>query len=310
MRFSGLRFWVIYDKKHAGGGTFPRTVRDALTRESHTVYLADTEELDKGAESTYEHPDVILLIDALGYYLEHRFDMPSRAWVCAACFSFADLYSMYQGGFRVDEVGVDTILTNCASFVEKAPAGIHTRFQYRPAYIDTDEVPGPGTKPVVGTLLPNIADRDFSLLDWIARNKPAELDFKVYTHRYSKERLPGSLSDYGFTYNSETLADITHFVSAPRITDYRGGVVPPELLQAWSAGAKPIAMFHQVLQPSKVPVFTSLSALRERLSRISRGEDHGQDPRPERELCPPMSDFIGEVLAARERWEREHVETS
>jgi len=252
-------------------------------------------------------PDMLLLVDAIESYMSWRFAVPGRPWICAASFSYADLYTLYRGGVRLNETGINYVLTNCASYVERSTATMPAKLCYRPM---TEKGGRHAGLPTVGAVLPNVKDRDFSLLLWVREKliqRGMQSRFKVFLHADAEGRLPGKLQFETYTDERRPYGDIDVYVPVPRITDYRSGVIPAEFIQAWHAGCRPLAVFHPNLEPLGIPLYGSLLEIEQDLDKLAEGEDLTPYGPPSEEFCPSMETFVTEVMQGRERWERDRV---
>lgn len=256
-------------------------------------------------------PDILLVLNALEYYMANRLSIPGRPWICAASFCYADLYTLYRGNVRLSDTGINAILTNCAPYVEQASSIVPTKLCYSPVLpMIFDELKA---KPqTIGTFLPNVQDRDFSFLCWIyekLKQREMEDRFVIFKHFYPGDaddrmhQLPGNLN-YTETFDLELPAI---YIPAPRITDYRAGVLPVELIQAWYSGCRPLVPFHPNIAPLKLRLYGSLTEIEHELDKFAAGEDLDPIGTPDKQFCPSVSDFVKEVMQARERWHRDRV---
>jgi len=232
--------------------------------------------------------DKILLFDCIGDYLENRLFVKGRPWVCAISTVFADLYSTYRTGLSVDEMNIHLIFSNCKTFVDNSK-GL-AKFAYPLWYAKREFFPSKELDAVDRALfscnVPNIEDRDWSLV--------------AYIQKYLEKRgLPpvligrSSVSDFDSITtgkNPLNLFESPSFVPgyfeiiAPRITDYRAGVIPHEILAHLGFRRRVIAIRHQVLEPifDYIHPFASLTALDAALGAWTKGDTKST---PE---CPPL----------------------
>lgn len=272
--------------------------------------------------------DVIVLLDALKAYFRHRLEFKGRPWVC--------LYSMCgstMAQFRMrkaDESGIRAIISNCANAVQQLNNVVPSLF-FWPA------VPTSGVRSAdapVGCVLPNVEDRDFCLMDAAA---------KVYGEEFNQQRakrklslfLPAIISsaltdtaglssnlmtfcemhNFSSVYDESAAWDLRYYIPAPRLTDYRLGVVPPDILRACAYGIKPLLIYHKVLEPLQpyVTMYTSWDAYTAALRELfTTGEvAAAKVPRLPDNLIPLVGELASAIATAYHRdnfdkvWKRE-----
>jgi len=303
-----MKVWVVFSSRQMGNDSLPTDLVRAfwLYTEASQVALLEAEQFPETKPEG--EPDVLLLVGAIGPYLGWRFHVPGRPWICAASFCFADLWNLYTGSVRGEEVGIHCIMTNCAWYVERTLEALPTVFCHKPVSVSERPV----KRPLVGTVLTNVEDRDFSLVAWVyerMKEKGAGDDFVIMRPARKTMCLPKQLADTHrpvYATDSDAYARLKYFVPAPRLTDYRGGICP-ELIKAWAAGCIPLTIVHQVIQPLGLVPYTSLNGLEADLDRIISGEELEAPPGPRDELRPSPEQFARDVLGAREKWKRDHV---
>lgn len=214
--------------------------------------------------------DITIAYNALEWYAAHRLILPSRSWNCVLSFCFADLTTLLRLNAVVPESGVQLVITNCSEFVRQISAIVPSQFSFKPlvSCLPTE------SQRTFGCVLPNVEDRDFSQLIWTF-NFLEELQ-KPFTAciclaESEKRRLPAGLQRYILRIPDDSLfrafGSIKYFVPAPRITDYRGGIIPPEIIEAAAAGSVPLIIKHPLLESisSLIPMYESLTLYEEQL---------------------------------------------
>jgi hypothetical protein len=175
----------------------------------------------------------------------------------------------------INETGITVVFSNCAHFVSQISHVMPAMFYWRP--LPANLVPT-NTDRMIGCVLPNIVDRDFCLLDLAASamNKAGRGDkFVIYTRDNDDWKLPDSLEKYRKPYSvggeAAAYQSIKFYIPAPRITDYRVGIVPPEIIRACAYGCQPLLIYHPALAPlQKIvnPIVTSLKDYKDHIKDI------------------------------------------
>jgi hypothetical protein len=201
-------------------------------------------------------PDIVLVLESMDAFISHRLRIGGRPWVLAASFTFDDVYTLYSNTMAITEIGIDAFVSNCAVFLKNMTAMIPSNFCWRPV----TKVPSGPHGVLIGTVLDNLLDRDFSLVDHAFKVLEAnDLNSKavVYCHRrIDRDRLPERLAKYAVDkFAADSWHSLKYYLPAPRITDLRGGVVPPEILKALAYGCHPLCFGHNAL-PALGRIFT------------------------------------------------------
>lgn len=300
-----MKLWILYSPLNMGGDRLALQIKLAFEKieEISQVELIPDTALHARFE-TSGLPDSLLVLNALESYMGWRFSIPGRPWVCVASFCYADLYTLYRGSVRLDETGINMVLTNCSYYVERASVAVPAKLCYSPVYPfrllqDSDN-------KSIGTVLPNVVDRDFSLVSWVyekVKQRGMEDRFVIFQeYNGDSSRLPGDLHKVTKVNNYPDI-----YVPAPRITDYRSGVLPFELIQAWYTGCRTLVAFHPILEPLNLKMYGSLAEIEQELDKFEAGEDLEPIGEPDKLFCPSVEDFVEEVMQARERWERDRI---
>lgn len=303
---------VFFGSKHLG--------RDAVSAELGKFYgtVAVPAESMADAFASDKELERIILLDCLEPYLANRLKVKGRPWVCLISSVFVDLYSTYRTGLKAGELNVHAIFSNCGTFVAGAQkqlnmrssgedAEIDIRFSYRPV-VRRDLMP----EYAFACSVPNVEDRDWSLAkivaDGVCGKAVGPLAVCLPDGTLNRNRVPIDGASFILCVDD---VDARYYVPAPRITDYRVGVIPHEMLSIMASGGIMLAVKHPVLT-EVLPFllgFDSLSALSEFLRSRSAKEigeksaDVSASPLPEK-FAPSLLDFATEMDSARDLWLR------
>lgn len=191
----------------------------------------------------------IILIDCITEYLANRLKVIGRPWVCAISSVFADLYALYRTGLTFGEMNIHYIISNCRVFVDKFPE--FSRFSYRiftPKELGSLEEDNSDhfDLRVFGCRVPNVEDRDWCLVYMVKGVVPSDMHVFVDERHH---RLPNTLDDIVVTGIGLSSPLWKAYIPAPRIIDYRAGVIPYEILDQLGRRVPVITIDHQVLRP-------------------------------------------------------------
>lgn len=198
---------------------------------------------------------------ALKWYTDMRIRIPGRPMFCALSWSAADLFNLVTPVDGLLDSGLHAIFTNCEEFVKQSTAALPVTYQMKPL---SPPLPRDADMATFGTVLPNVADRDFSQL--IYTNKflrPHGSGVTIFIRKDEHKRLPEDLSNFCTRVDDIERAyrQVKYFIPAPRITDYRAGLFPPEVTQAIKYGCLPLIIHHPILEQNHgvTPMFNSLT---------------------------------------------------
>jgi hypothetical protein len=126
-------------------------------------------------------------------------------------------------------------------------------------------------------IVPTVEDRDFSLVAYVADKLPDNT--AVYlSSEANYDRLPEALMPFTRVYEPDEehilYSGALAYLPAPRVLDYRLGVIPIEILQAAMAGTLPILVNHTVLSPLArwLPIEQSLTSITSTLLGLLNGD--------------------------------------
>lgn len=290
-------WWLIHDPSQGHSAqieNFAAALRTAMKVEVSVMWVTDLTTIEDPVE-----PEGILLWCALRWYVRNRASIPGRPWVGALSWCFDDLMSIIADkavpGINLIDAGINALWTNCPAYVQQTSAAYQCTFNHKPL----SSIPVFAAKRhKFAAILPNVRDRDFSQLLWTLRRlkKLMPLRFndgdcgpKICLSKGAQERLPDQVVDLLGEDNIirvahgeilESVYDMYEYViNVPRITDIRGGVVPPEIYLAIQHGCIPLVIHHPVWegQLNGLHTFKSLTEYGEMLDRVAN-DDSGPVP--------------------------------
>lgn len=229
---------------------------------------------------TKDH-DMVILMNATAWYLKNRLALSGRFKTFLFSFCMEDFLALLQTQTSPQDLMLHGIFTNGEVFMKNVSAAIPARFQWKPcATVDLSN--RLESELVLGTVLPNVLDRDFSqlVLTIEALTPETANKFKIFLAADEKMRLPGALEPFAVRVPRETLFTcytlFTHFIPAPRITDYRVGILPAEYMQAIISGCRPMLFHHPLtigLESIVRPIFRSLVSYEKAVLDVLEGVD-------------------------------------
>lgn len=308
---------ILLVRTSAQSGYEPLSAQLARELKQIQYMAAEVTEIEAAAGVTdalnYQY-DCIILLDSLKFYLDNRLSVKGRPWVCLASFCFEPMVSLLTT--PINETGVHVVFSNCAPFVAQISHVLPTMYFWKPVLPAAPEVHG--TR--VGCVLPNIADRDFCLLQLAADIFEAEKAdtnrLVIYTRCNDTFKLPERLRRYEEEYQAdletnalaeyEIFRKIKHFIPAPRITDYRVGIVPAEIIKAAVYNCEPVLVGHPALKPLEkyiTPIFDSLKAYKAKLIEIAKETPSSQiSVNIPEGMRPTVGDLARAISLSHQRW--------
>jgi hypothetical protein len=277
--------------------------------DTHTSVSAVNVDDDDAAAALQNDYGAIILIDAVDWYTLNRLKIVGQPWICVVSFSFASLTSLIRTA--MSDTGINTIFSNSTVFINRCGPTVPVMFSWKPIHKPVQSL-NPELK--IGCVLPNIEDRDFCLLDLVYKElkKLGKEDlFAIYLDKNAKGSLPLDLQNSGriTVYDSALGADQAYFnlefyIPAPRITDYRVGMIPPEYIRAMHFGCKPLLLWHPALQPLTGYVTPILSSIKEYKEAIIEAATSKKDvivKLPENFILSTEK-FSKGIVASYQRW--------
>lgn len=256
--------------------------------------------------------DIVILMEALSWYLKNRLRIIGRPWVGLVAFSFSTLAPYVS--MPIADSGVHAIFSNCQVFVTQSNQQIPALFAWKPILKAWSE-PDTNYRIKLGTVLPNILDRDFSALvlaSKIFKEAGHPEDFRVFVRADESMRLPADLEQHAVEYHEDgeirAFKALDYFLLSPRITDYRAGLTPPEVFKAIECGCTPLLVYHPALdclKESVQPMCHSLMHFKSSLSALAQ-TDIPIDRLVTASIPPNMrvtvSEYVEKIMLGYQRW--------
>lgn len=277
---------MFYSTRHLG---YPPAA--AIRLQERGAWLSDSKIMKIVLEHEGDKVDRIILWDCIEDYLANRLHVKGRPWVCAISTVFADLYSTYRTGLSADEMNIHFILSNCQTFVNnsKGLAKFMNPVWYSEHDSDYNAPEHPNPACLFSCNVPNIEDRDWSLVNYISeqciRNGKHPVIVGRSLDHMGGNKLPGQSTNFLGLEERSTFVPGYFEVIAPRITDYRAGVIPYEIMFHLNHGRRVVAAKHQVLEPILRYLYTFESLME--LNDVIREGGYTFKGRPEPPLIQP-----------------------
>lgn len=249
--------------------------------------------------------DWILLLDCIEDYLGRRLAVRGRPWVCAISTVFADLYSTYRNNLKSSEMNIHKIISNCRTFVDHSKGMGVFSYPPVPEFSDTGfewmNIQDGGFSCVV----PNIEDRDWSLASLVVYTlKEMNVTLSIsylhsgYQDKLKVKQLPNILIENEIF--PRPVGKV--YIPAPRITDYRAGVIPSEILFFNSLPGSNrrliLTIAHQCLEPvlPYIHAVKNISQLKLALSAIVSGAKIAMPPEMPSNFYPRPKAIVEEII--------------
>jgi hypothetical protein len=298
---------LVYSTKNMGYDPVIPALRDRLG--GHNVVIGDMDDRGFKIERDPTEYDLVITMDASLWYFRNRLAIRGRFMTCLASFCMGDLYHVLQQE-DLAGLGVNVVFTNSYAFSQQIKPGIPVIYTWKPV-VPVPSDPKADKSFPFGTIIPNIADRDFSLVSVVAKWVKANgkgISFPIFIPESERARLPVSLEEFRVPVGSSQLFTcwtyLKNFVPATRITDYRGGVIPVELLQAAISGVPPVVISHPIVAPlggTIEPLYSSMTQLRSALPKGLEGRPMAEI-RLKPEFLPSAEQFINQVIMTFLDW--------
>jgi len=298
---------LVYSTKNIGYDPVIPALRDRLI--GHEVTIGDMDDRGFKIERDPTEYALVITMDASLWYFRNRLAIRGRFMACLASFCMGDLYHVLQQE-DLAGLGVNVVFTNSYAFSQQIKPGIPVIYTWKPV-VPVPPDPKADKSFPFGTIIPNIADRDFSLVSVVAKWVKANgkgISFPIFIPESERARLPASLEEFRVPVGPSQLFTcwtyLKNFVPATRITDYRGGVIPVELLQAAISGVPPVVISHPIVAPlggTIEPLYSSMTQLRNALPRGLEGWPMAEI-RLKPEFLPSAEQFINQVIMTFLDW--------
>jgi len=306
-----MRTALVYSESQLGFDPAVQEFLEALFSNYHFKSVSEVIKADDG-KGIIEACDVIILIDSLEWYLANKLKIKGRPWVCMLSFCFEPNITLMTN--PINETGIAVVISSCAHFVNQVSHVLPAMFAWRP--VPSNASPSKFEPEIIGCVLPNTFDRDFCLLDMAAKIKDSlcsETKFEIFAREDDKYKLPASLEIYRHTYppgeEAKAYQSIKFYIPAPRITDYRVGIVPPEIIRACTYGCQPLLIYHPALAPLQAcvnPMFTSIKDYKARLNEVFTWKPGEKlnivSTSIPKEMKPTAESLVNTVALAHQRW--------
>lgn len=260
--------------------------------------------------------DAVICMDAIHWFFQNRTMLLGRPWVCVIAFSMRDVMELRHSISKSLELGIHAIFTSSVHFVSDTSAIHPTVYARRPSSIWTWQKPTIDRKwvSVFGCVLPNIEDRDFSQLLYVSERIKDPEELKIYVDVHEKQELPEALRQHR-AYAENLFGhydDFAYYIPAPRITDYRIGHPPYEILEAIERGCQPILVRHPIiptLHELVSPQFNSLNDLDAAIDQ-AMFESLSIEMNSARKHMSQPADLQSQVWQAYARWRANNAPAS
>ena len=275
----------------------------------HNVVVGDMDDRGFKIEQDPTEYELVLTLDASLWYFRNRLAIRGQFMACLASFCMSDLYQLLQQE-SLSDLGVNAVFTNCYAFSQQVKPGIPVIYTWKPVVPVLPDLDAPKSFPF-GAIIPNVADRDFSLVavvaKWVRANGKG-IPFPIFMPDSERTRLPSQLEEFRVPVGPGQLFTcwtyIKNYIPATRITDYRGGIIPVELLQAALSGVPPVIIAHPIVAPlggTIEPLYTSMTQLRHMLPIGLEGKPMSVI-RLKPEFLPTPESFVRQVLMTFLDW--------
>lgn len=251
--------------------------------------------------------DIVVVWNALEFYLRNRFALKGRPFVVASSWHLDDLYSLIGSSLSHHDAGIDLLLTNCKMYVEQSSAIAPTVFMFRPQVLIEE---GCENVACLGAYIPSTEDRDLSQIVLTRKLVPDPARFVIIAPPQLHDILePYKLQVHYLLPNQHLYCDFKWFVPAPKLTDYRYRITPPEIMQAIASGCTPWLIVHPSLHdiaPYITPMIGSLRAYEQACADPSKFNVQVSLPK---ELQPTLRDFFDTIRRSQQRGKPNAVAT-
>jgi hypothetical protein len=302
-----MNILLVYSTRNMGYDPVIPAICDCLR--GHSVTVGDMDDRGFKIERDPEEYELVLTMDASSWYFNNRLAIRGSFMACLSSFCMGDLYRILQQE-DLPGLGIGAIFSNCYAFQQQIKPGIPVFYTWKPVTPVMPDANAPKSFPF-GTIIPNIADRDFSLValvaKWVKVNGKG-IPFPIFVPESERARLPSSLEEFRVPVGPSQLFEcwtyLKNYIPATRITDYRGGIIPVELVQAALSGVPPVIIAHPIVMPLSgtiEPLYSAMSQLRHMLPTGLEGRPMAEI-RLKPDLLPTPERFVEQVIMAYRTW--------
>ncbi len=262
---------VLIASRREFGVSAIQLFEDLAVKHGHELMAVHTDAAD--AFDKHEPPlasfDVMILMSPGFQWLRtcrhQKLELPKK--IISVIWTADDALALSKGHVELETEGiVGVLIAAVSSPLDDMPVHQVVR-PVEPEFID--EPISKDRLEVFRCIIPDVADRDFSLVNWVREQFPDNIQLFVpegTVRQHLPEPVRSIVQEYG-TGESE-LADLyanaLAIVPAPRITDLRVGIVPHSIHRAISVGTPVVYMTHPTLggaMPAHCPACTSMAGL-------------------------------------------------
>lgn len=263
-----MNILLVYSTRQQGHDPFVFRLVEQLSAEAGRQVFS----LDADAGKTLLGQtkfDLLIVLNAVHWYILHRLSICGTPQVAIASFTGDDVHEL-MGSLDAIRANETTIFTNCYALQKQLEATFSVVYVLKPVVVPTNPDFKPEDSVALGTVLPNIRDRDFSLIEYVSaylKERHPKQQFPIIVSAEEKFRLPKSLEEWRTPVAPDSLyfsfSYMRTYVPALRLTDLKVGVIGCELWQVLAGGCGLLLPNHPLLMSisAYTPCFASLADL-------------------------------------------------
>jgi len=230
-------------------------------------------------ELTGEFDLVLPLDEMLINFHNMRSRIAGRFQSIGLSFKFGPLYRYFQYTNGLLDSGLAALICNCPSFVRRIGGALPAVFSYRP--LATAKPFLASSQRHFVSVIDEVADQDFALAARVAgevEKHKMQDDYRIYCCSNDLEKLPSAVRQCAVSCDlakePDLYAEGGAYIPTPRVTDYRGGVVPAEYFKALKWNRRPIFPGHQLLHETfpRWPLCKSVKEVDEAIDAAGKTE--------------------------------------
>jgi len=225
---------------------------------------------------------VVLFDEALQWFHNNRMVIPGRYLAVGASFRFLDAHSYLQSVGNLQDANLSALICNCPALVRGIAGGLPTTFSYRPIAQRLKEIL---PSVLFVSVVDKVCDQDFSLA--VRTSKLVGDSYRIYCQAADVNKLPAELVKHAYSFDvqdeRECYAAGAAYIPTPRITDYRGAVIPVEYFKAARYSPRPLLIGHPLIAEAfkgRIDLLPSLKAFDYAVKEVIEGvqiKDKGED---------------------------------